>query len=208
MGLIVGISAGALVLMVIIVLVVAKSGGGKTATATTSVASSATGSAASTTVGAAAVTPLVQLLPRDVDGASDCTHNTSPPSGLKGISGAVICTPKNLPNGEIFAFQFDNPSDYASGLLALNKFKGFDPSTAGDTCPPGSNAEDQTGWHNNSYPARNGQVLECLSVGTNNSQPDYIWTYPSQFVIIDAQAASGSSFSDLDTWWTKNGPPL
>jgi hypothetical protein len=202
-----------LVLLLIVVLVASNSGGGgKTATGTTtapptSTVPSTTGTTPPTTAATGVVTPLAQLLPRDVDGTADCTHNTSPPSGLKGIGSAVVCTPKNLPNGEIFAFQFDNATDFAASVVALNKFKGFDPLTAGDTCPPGSNAEDQTGWHNNSYPARTGQILECLSVGTNNTQPDYIWMYPTQYVIIDAQAASGSSFADLDTWWTKNGPP-
>ncbi len=160
-----------------------------------------------TTVTPSGITPLAQLLPSDTDSFADCSHNTSPPTGLVGLTNALICSPKNLTGGQIFAFQFDTPADYATSLAALNKFKGFDPSTAGSTCPPGKDSQDTIGWHNNAFPSRTGQILECLSVGTNNTQPDYIWTYPTENAVIDAQAADHSTFTALDAWWTKDAPP-
>jgi hypothetical protein len=164
------------------------------------------GSTPPTTVTPSGLTALAQLLPHDVDPAADCTPNQSPPN-VTGLTSALICSPKNLPGGQIFAFQFDTPADYTASLAALNKFKGFDPATAGSTCPPGANPQDSIGWHSNTFPSVAGQILECLSVGTSNSQPDYIWTYPSNNVVIDAQAAAHSSFTDLDNWWTKDAPP-
>ena len=154
----------------------------------------------------AGITPLAQLLPSDVDASTGCSPNTTPPS-LTGLSEALICSPKQLPGGQIFAFQFDSAADYTSSLAALNNFKGFDATTAGSTCPPANDSEDATGWHNNTFPVQDGQILECLSVGTNDDQPDYIWTYPTDNAVIDAQGAANSSFTDLDNWWTKDAPP-
>ena len=119
----------------------------------------------------------------------------------------MICTPAHLAGGQVFAFQFDSAADYTASLPILNKFKGFDPAQAGSTCPPGSNPQDSIGWHNTAFPSMDGQILECLSVGTSDAQPDYIWTYPTENAVMDAQAAANSSFTDLDNWWTQDAPP-
>lgn len=153
----------------------------------------------------AGVAPLAQLLPGDVDAATECSRNSSPPP-LAGLTKALICAPKDLPGGQIFAFQFDSAADYIASLAVLNRFKGFDPATAGPACPP-ANAQGEIGWNNPSFPVQAGQSLECLSVGTGDTQPDYIWTYPTDNAVIDAQGAANSSFTDLDTWWTKDAPP-
>jgi hypothetical protein len=217
LGLIIGIPVAVIVLIVVIALIASSSGSKTPAVVTTTTPTVTTllpgtttpppSTTPSTAVTPPGITPLAQLLPSDVDSFADCSHNSSPPTGLVGLTNALICTPKNLTGGQIFAFQFDTPADYATSLAALNKFKGFDPSTAGSTCPPGADSQDSIGWHNNAYPSRTGQILECLSVGTNNTQPDYIWTYPTENAVIDAQAADHSTFSDLDSWWTKDAPP-
>lgn len=156
---------------------------------------------------AGGIAPLTLLLAQDVNASADCTHDTSPPGGLIGLTNALICSPANLPGGQLFAFQFDNSKDYATSLVALDKFKGFDPSTAGSVCPPGPGEQGLIGWHSNLFPSQQSQFLECLSVGTADSQPDYVWTYPSDNAFIDAQAAERSSFVDLDDWWARGTPP-
>jgi len=211
--LLVWLSATLLVLIVVLALIAGsrknQSGSAPTTLATTAPATATVPPPASTNPAIttpAGITPLAQLLPSDVDASTGCSPNTTPPS-LTGLSEALICSPKQLPGGQIFAFQFDNAADYTSSLAALNKFKGFDPTTAGSTCPPANDSEDATGWHNNTFPVQDGQILECLSVGTNDDQPDYIWTYPTDNAVIDAQGAANSSFTDLDNWWTKDAPP-
>lgn len=203
-----------MIVLIVVIAIVASSLGSsstKVTTGTTTVPSTSTTvpptTSTSTSSTPPGVTPLAQLLPSDVDAPVDCTHNSSPPTGLTGLTNGLVCSPKDLSGAQIFAFQFDTPADYASSLVALNKFKGFDPSTAGSTCPPGAVSQDSVGWHNTAFPSRSGQLLECLSVGTNNTQPDYIWTYPTENAIMDAQAAENSTFAALDAWWTKDAPP-
>lgn len=180
---------------------------GTTTTGATTVPSPATtSSSTTTTVTVPGVLPLAELLPKDVK-AADCSVYRSPPPGLADIIAALICPSPGLPGGQIFAFQFGNTAAYSTGIEALNKFKGFDASTSGSTCPPGSNPQDKTGWQNNDFASQPGQILECLSVGSSADQPDYIWTYPSEYAILDAQAAPNSSFAALDRWWTKEAPP-
>jgi serine/threonine protein kinase len=207
--LVVGIVIAVVVLIVVFAVIGAanNNSNGKRAVIQTTVPSSVPpGSTSPLPTAPPGVTPLAQLLPNDVDASADCSSNSTPPT-LTGLTTALICSPKDLPGGQIFAFQFDSAADYASSLAALNRFKGFDPTTAGPTCPPAGDSQDQIGWHNDAFPTQNGQILECLSVGTNNSQPDYIWTYPTENAVIDAQGAANSAFSDLDTWWTKDAPP-
>ncbi|HEX3425711.1 MAG TPA: hypothetical protein VHT30_06235 [Acidimicrobiales bacterium] len=180
--------------------------GSTTTTVESTTLSPASTSTSTTTVTVPGVLPLSELLPKDVI-ASDCSDYHSPPPGVAETSAALICPSPDLPGGQIFAFQFTTAAGYSTGVQALNKFKGFDASTAGSTCPPASNPQDKTGWQNNDFPSQPEQILECLSVGSSAVQPDYIWTYPSEFAILDAQGAPNSSFAALDRWWTKDAPP-
>jgi hypothetical protein len=187
-----------------------KSPGIRTGTTTTvestTLSPASTSTSSTTTVTVPGVDPLAELLPKDVT-ESQCSAYRSPPPGLAQTSAALICPSPNLPGGQIFAFQFVTAAAYSTGIQALNKFKGFDASTAGSTCPPAFNPQDKTGWQNDDFPSQPEQILECLSVGSGAAQPDYIWTYPSEFAILDAQAAPHSSFAALDRWWTKEAPP-
>ena len=180
--------------------------GPKPLPSTTTTSPEVTGSSSDTTL-PGGIAPLASLLPGDVSAATGCTRNMSPPSGLIGLINALICSPRNLPEGQLFAFQFDNEADYSTSLVALNKFKGFDPSTAGSVCPPGPGVQGLIGWHSDVFPVEPDQVLECLSVGTADSQPDYVWTYPTDNAFIDAQAAEHSTFADLGGWWAQDTPP-
>jgi hypothetical protein len=212
LALAIGIPVGVVALIVVVALIASSSGSSNSNAVTTTTVgrTSTTGSATTSTTAQATtpqgVTPLAQLLPSDVDASVDCVHYTSP-ANLTALSNSLSCSPKNLSGGQIFAFQFNTPADYAAGLVALNKFKVFDSSTAGSSCPPGADSQDSIGWHNNAFPSRSGQLLECLSVGANNIQPNYIWTYPTENAIIDAQGADNSTFTALDDWWTKFAPP-
>jgi len=211
LGLMIGIPAGVIAVIVVLAIIGATTGSSKSTTTTTVPATTLPATTVPAPATTAPPTPagvvaLSQLLPSDVT-ASNCTQDQSPPKGLIGLASALICSPAHLPGGQVFAFQFDNPTDYAASLTAFNTFKGFDPTNAGSTCPPGTNPQDSTGWHNNAFPAMDGQILECLSVGTTDSQPDYIWTYPTENAIMDAQAAAATSFTALDSWWTQDAPP-
>lgn len=57
-------------------------------------------------------------------------------------------------------------------------------------------------------PTRNGQILECEmgaanGKGTNNI-PDYLWTLPTEHLILEAEADPGSTMQHLDAWWSSH----
>ncbi|HEX4834504.1 MAG TPA: hypothetical protein VH478_25815 [Trebonia sp.] len=163
----------------------------------------------------ASVKPLQALLPSDIDDfETECKNQTLADLPFKpvGLRQALKCDDPGLPNGTVFAFQFDSAYDYVQSFKAFNTWWGFTPSTAGTSCPPsGSSATAQgvSGWHSDTYPQHSGQEVECQYVTVNgtstvksNLEPDYVWSYPTQWAFIDGQGAAGSSFSALQTWWT------
>jgi hypothetical protein len=81
----------------------------------------------------ASVTPLANFLPSDiVDTTTQCTPQSAAqlPFKLAGLVSGLKCSAPGLPDGNIFAFQFDSASDYATRWQAFNKWKGFNPAAA------------------------------------------------------------------------------
>jgi hypothetical protein len=162
------------------------------------------------------ITPLQHLLPSDInDFETECQSQTASELPFKayGLVSALKCNDPGLPNGTVFAFQTDSAHDYVQTWQSFNKWWGFNPDKAGTSCPPsGSSVDAQgvTGWHSNHYPSHGGQEVECQYVtsGSNTStnranlEPDYVWSYPTQWAFVDGQGAPGTSFSALQTWWT------
>ena len=157
------------------------------------------------------ITPLTELLPSDITDVPTHCQTLAMPSGLQlvGVVSRLQCTDPSLPGGSIFAFQFDNAADYATDWTAFNSWLGFSAQDDTGQCPPpssGTNPEGQQEFKNGFAPDyTQGQVLECLTAG--DDEPSYSWTYPGQYAVITAQAASGSSFAGLDSWWTNDAMP-
>jgi serine/threonine protein kinase len=152
------------------------------------------------------VAPLTQLLPSDIDDpAAQCQPHT-PQFRVPGLIQALACIDPGLPGGNVYAYQANGPANYQTALLNFNTYYSFYVSTAGSSCPPAGSsqqAEGTTSWSDSYFPSRTGQVLECA---LDNSQPTYIWTLPTEDAIIVAIGAT--TFSALNSWWTKNQEPL
>jgi serine/threonine-protein kinase len=152
------------------------------------------------------VAPLTQLLPSDIDDpAAQCQPHT-PQFRVPGLIQALACIDPGLPGGNVYAYQANGPANYQTALLNFNTYYSFYVSTAGSSCPPAGSsqqAEGTTPWSDSYFPSRTGQVLECA---LDNSQPTYIWTLPTEDAIIVAIGAT--TFSALNSWWTKNQEPL
>ncbi len=162
---------------------------------------------------AAGVVPLTDVLPADVDDPATQCH-AAPTAGWTnpGLVQALQCSDPGLPGGTLYAYQTNSFANYQTAWANFNSWVGFDASSAQSTCPPtGTDGQGTTGWHstNNFYPERQGQVLECATVGTSSSnEPAYAWTFPTEDAFVIAQAAPGTTFSALDSWWTNNVVPL
>jgi hypothetical protein len=158
------------------------------------------------------IAPLTDLLPEDIDDTStECTPVKRPLEwNAPGLVAALSCTDPDLSGAFIFGYQMNSASNYQTSWVNFNKWWGFVPSVAGPDCPPsgGSNAEGTTAYSNPQLPSINGQVLECETVteSSGTSAPAYTWSLPSEYTFIEA-VAPGSSFKQLDSWWTANGAP-
>ncbi len=157
---------------------------------------------------------LTSLLPQDIDDpATQCKPQSAPFNWtMPGLVQALTCTDPGLPSGYVYAYQVKTAADYQTSWANYNKWWGFTTSSAGANCPPGNSTSAQgiTAWHDNFFPARTGQVLECEWVGTGSTlnEPAYTWTFPTENAFIVGQGAANSTFSALDTWWTNNASPL
>ena len=157
---------------------------------------------------------LTSLLPSDIDDPATQCKAQAPPFNwtMPGLVQALTCTDPGLPNGYVYAYQVKTAADYLTSFTNYNKWWGFDTSKAGANCPPGNStsAQGTTAWHDNFFPVRAGQVLECEWVGTGSTlnEPAYTWSFPTENAFIVGQGAANSSFSALDTWWTNNSTPL
>ena len=151
------------------------------------------------------ITPLVQLLPSDIDDTStECTAATGPFSWkMAGLVTGLRCTDPGLPGGKVFAYQLDSSADYQTTWQNFNRAIGFNPSIAGSACPPPQgDAQGTSGWHNKTYPPLNGQVVECGTIGSGKgSQVTYVWSEPTQDSFFEAQASHGWTFAQLQNWW-------
>ena len=159
---------------------------------------------------AAGVTPLTQLLPGDLGGTATQCVNQKPPYNWKmpGLVKALACSDPNLPGGAIYAYQADSSAHFLTAWQNFDLWWGFDPTTAQNTCPPtGSNGEGTSPFNNNYFPSTDNQVVQCEWVGQKGDKPAYAWAYPTQDAFFLAVGASGSSFADLDNWWTHDSIP-
>jgi len=151
--------------------------------------------------------PLAELMPDDV---SSCTYNGISAQekafahGFTGLTGLWGCAIIPI-DGGIFAFQFDNSTDYAAGVKRYENFSGFDPQVHSDRCPPPQGFDGETLWFTNTYPKMAGQNLLC-ALETSGS-PDYTYFLPTRNVFFTVIAGATTSFHALDNWFANHGGP-
>ena len=102
------------------------------------------------------------------------------------------CSDPNLPGGIIEAFQTDNSADFLTSWQSFDRWWGFDPTTAQNTCPPaGTNGEGTSPFENGYFPSADNQVVQCEWVGQKGDTPAYAWAYPTQNAFFLAVGAAG-----------------
>jgi hypothetical protein len=157
-----------------------------------------------------AINPTLRsVMPPEAQACSTVPASGNPP-GMVGTVDVVYC---NLPNlgaqSHLYAYRFDNAADYQASGTALFKYEMFEP-TPKQGCPTTNSSQmgGQT-WGNKSFPLRNGQDVQCLTVapgnaaaGVPNTIPDYIWTVPTKYVILEALGDPGSTMQHLNAWWS------
>jgi hypothetical protein len=159
----------------------------------------------------AAVAPLVELLPQDIDHPAAQCRAVTPPYRwqMPGLVQALSCTDPGLPGGQVYAFQMNSYASFQMTWQNYNTWWGIDTLKPGSNCPPTSGGAGIVGFHDNFFKSRAGQVLECETVHNgSNTLPAYAWAYPTEDAFIVAQGAPGSSFPVLDAWWRNNSGPL
>jgi hypothetical protein len=147
-----------------------------------------------------AIEPLSKIIQPDVNG---CKSTVT--LGMTGLTHREFCQ-TNVHSIGLDAYQFATSAAYTSGLSKLNTLTGWKAAGAGTSCPPpGGQGSGQTLWHSNvnpEYRQRSGQLLECYSFAHSSRFLLYVWTLPSQRVILVANDnATGASFADLEKWW-------
>jgi hypothetical protein len=151
--------------------------------------------------GAGTIEPLSKIIQPDV---RSCKSTVA--LGMSGLVNREFCQTSVHSIG-LDAYQFDTSTDYANGLSRLNNLTGWNASSAGTHCPPGSGSfSGLTQWHSNVnglYRQRAGQLLECYSFNKSSKFLLYVWTLPTQRVILVANDnATGATFADLEKWWS------
>ncbi len=206
-ALIVGGVVLAVIVLTVVLVVVSSKGTPTTTTIPATVDTTApTDTTPSTTTPATHPQVLSVLLPQGIDASSDCTSVSPLPDGLESASKSYGCSVNSLgKDAAVFAYQFSSNGEYEAALIAYNKFKIFDASTASKGCPPGSGKDTATDtW---SDKIGNSGLLECLftSATTNGPKsPTYIWTAPADNAILEVVGTTTTTFKDLDTWWIQN----
>ena len=121
---------------------------------------------------------------------------------------ALACSDPNLPGGTVYAFQVDSSADFLTSWQNFDRWWGFDPTSAQNTCPPaGSGGEGTYPFNNNYFPSTDNQVVQCQWVGQKGDKPAYAWAYPTEDAFFLAVGAEGSAISDLDNWWKHDSLP-
>lgn len=162
---------------------------------------------------AAGIAPLVQLLPSDVNPANCHVIKQKAGWGTPGLVKSLNCYDSALPNGRIYAYQFDSTTDYKASWSDFNTWWPFKPPSRSGCPPSGSNTQGTIPWYdtgssgNGYYPATSGQTLECGFLGTNGNQPAYAWSFPTEDAYIVALGNPNMSLSALQTWWGNNADP-
>jgi hypothetical protein len=146
----------------------------------------------------------------DQGGTGQCKPVTGYPTGLSGATGALACS--SIPGyagWDLFGYQFDNSSDYASSFAQYNGDKNYSSGFAQGGCPSPPGSQGYTTWQSGAYPAQPGQVLECLWVtgSSGTPQPDYIWALPSKRSFFEMVGAPGTTGAQLAAWWRVHGLP-
>jgi hypothetical protein len=159
------------------------------------------------------IAPLVQLLPSDVNPANCHPIKEKAGWGTPGLVQQLNCYDSALPNGRIYAYQFDSSTDYTASWSDFNTWWPFKPPS-GSSCPPSSgDTQGMTPWFdtgtggNGYYPTTTGQTLECGFLGSKDNQPAYAWSFPTEDAYIVALGNPGMSLSGLQTWWANNSDP-
>lgn len=125
---------------------------------------------------------------------------------MRGTTSSLFCRTHD-PNIGLNAYQFDNAPDYQAGLAHLHSITGWNPSAAGQGCPPPAGSSIGTeGWHTINDPKyraqRPDQLLECYTDTQKAGLFLYLWTLPTQRVIlVGADSSSGASYAYLQNWW-------
>jgi hypothetical protein len=159
---------------------------------------------------ASGVASLAQLLPSDIDQPdTECQPMKAPYHwDNPGLVQALSCNDPGLSGGTIYAYQMDSAADFQAAFKNFNKWWGFDFTAAGTNCPPAAGHQGTVGWNDRFFPQRTNQSLECSMVGSGSGAgPAYAYAYPTDDAFILAQAAPGTTFKALDTWWTNNAGP-
>ena len=143
---------------------------------------------------------LSKLIQPDVHGCK-----TTVTLGMTGLVHREFCQTSVHSIG-LDAYQFDTSTDYTNGLDKLNTLTGWNASSAGTSCPPASGSNSGlTQWHSNvnaNFHERQGQLLECYAFDHSPKFLLYVWTMPTQRVILVANDnGTGATFGDLEKWW-------
>jgi len=159
------------------------------------------------------IAPLAQLLPSDVNPANCNPIKEKAGWGTPGLVTSLNCYDSALPNGRIYGYQFDSTADYQASWSDFNTWWPFKPHS-GSGCPPsGSNTQGMTPWNDTGsggasyYPATTGQTLECGFLGSNDNQPAYVWSFPTEDAYVVALGNPNMSLSALQIWWGNNADP-
>jgi len=176
----VGISAAIVVIAGVIIAVVALGGKPKTA----------------------AVEPLSKIIAPAVRDSqvANCGH-IAPISGLTDVKTSEKCTASG--SIRVYLDQFGSAAAYQAGFSRTDAFLGY-PSGAHPFCGPSQTNTCQSQWWSTTqqkYAKRAGQLLQERTVnhsGTNVST--FVWTMPSQQVVIVAQSNT-STLPTVYTWW-------
>jgi TIR domain-containing protein len=184
------------------------------ASPTTSAAQSTPAASASPTQSLApGVTPLIRLLPQDIDDpVVQCRAAYGPYRwDMPGLVSALSCRAPGLPDGSVLGYQMDSSVSFQTAWRNFNTWWGLSRSTAQARCPPVGGRDGIVGFRSESFPPRPGQILECTTVtdpSRTGAAPAYAWTLPSEDAFFIAVGAYGSSFSALDSWWRNNAIPV
>ncbi len=148
--------------------------------------------------------PVTELLPNDVDEPATQCKSFTPPFSAPGLVKGLQCNDPGLPNGLIQAYQTNSSANYQAAWNSFNSWWGFNGTSQGANCPPAAGNTDNTGtttWHDSNFPTHSGQVLECEWTDSNNDDPAYAWSYPTENAFIIAWNGSNTTFASLDKWF-------
>jgi hypothetical protein len=125
---------------------------------------------------------------------------------MRGVTNALSCQTRAQDIG-LVGYQFSTAPGYDAGLAELNLLTRFGTAAPGRGCPPPpGSTSGQSRWHSNddaNFAARAGQIVECYPYSRDSRIPIYLWTLPTQRVILIANdQAAGATYASLGSWWS------